>query len=92
MKREQSTGDREIPTTDGLKGGWIFFNHNFLKSMCLAKKGCDLISCAPFTPNLLAGSRLSKPVRSERASAPTSSGKRSGSERILRYISFVFSS
>lgn len=38
-------------STLGLNGGWIFFCMSFLKSMCLAKNGCDLIDSAPVTPN-----------------------------------------
>lgn len=38
-------------STLGLNGGWIFFCMSFLKSMCLAKNGCDLIDSAPVTPS-----------------------------------------
>lgn len=79
-------------TTAGLNGGCNFLAQSFLKSICFEKNGWFLISCAPFTPSRFDGSRLRSWVRSDRASEPISSGKRRGSERILRYISLVFSS
>lgn len=76
-------------TTDGLNGGWIFLAISSFQSMALAKNGWRLISSAPLTPRRCAGSRVKRPTSRVRASEPTSSGKRSGSCRILAYLYYI---
>jgi hypothetical protein len=55
--------------------------HRF-QSIYLAKNECFLISSPPFAPNLLVGSRCSRPVITCRASGEISAGNVSGSVRI----------
>jgi hypothetical protein len=59
-----------------------------------AKNGCALISAAPLAPRRRSGRRSRSWLRRSLAAGGTTSGpgKWRGSERILRYISLVFSS
>jgi hypothetical protein len=82
-----------VRTTDGLKVGSYFLSSNFRQSIEW-KKWWALISAAPLAPSRFSALRSSRRASKSRAAGGTISGpgKCKGSVRILRYISFVFSS
>lgn len=87
LRRVQTLEVSAALSTLGLKGGLIAFAMSFLKSMCFEKNGWRLISSAPFTPSRCAGSRVSRPVRSDLASGEISSPNLSGSVKIWGQMS-----